>query len=184
MKKIIFISENETEPATVVNKSEEKTRANAKQRILDNPSNEENKHICYVISNTGRVAFGPVEEVREIFKLNGHIYDSAIRDNKKDPPPGLPVLTKSLSALSVSKGNSASSNSVNSAGNKISKGRPPVGVGAGGRSAALSKMALLGEEWPEEEDLPSALPISSSLGAGSLVWCLILKDKIDEFWYL
>ena len=43
-----------------------------------------------------------------------------------------------------------------------------VGVGTGGRAAAMAKMAALGEDWPEEEELPGMqLPMTQSLVGAS-----------------
>ncbi|RYH19553.1 hypothetical protein EON65_25910 [archaeon] len=41
-------------------------------------------------------------------------------------------------------------------------------VGQSGKQAAMARLAALGEEWPEEEDLPGmSLPVSSSTSAGA-----------------
>lgn len=135
------------------------------------------KHIKYAISNTGRLAYGTVEDVREIYKL----HSSASNNKEKPTGPQNPaiVLSTNLSNLSVSTknaklpvqqvgfgGRAPSNLSSATNGGKL----PPqqVGVGVSGRVAAMSRMAAFGEEWAEEEDLPMAGPTSHLLSGGGV----------------
>lgn len=52
--------------------------------------------------------------------------------------------------------------SSSSAGNSNGGAKQQLGVGVGGRAAAMARMAVLGEEWPEEEELPGAFTMASS----------------------
>lgn len=136
------------------------------------------KHIKYAISNTGRLAYGTVEDVREIYKL--HAANSSASKKEKPTGPHNPaiVLSKNLSNLSVSTknaklpaqqvgvgGRAASNLSSATNGGKLPQ---QVGVGVNGRVAAMSRMAAFGEEWAEEEDLPMAGPTSHLLNGGGV----------------
>lgn len=134
------------------------------------------KHIKYAITNTGRFAFGTVEEVREIYKLHAAKLEppAEVANNLKNVPniskAKAPVsqhpsagLSKNMSTLSVSTNNASATKQL-------------VGVGVSGRAAAMSRMAALGEEWAEEEDLPMAGPASHLLSGSGGVNKAVTKE--------
>ena len=134
------------------------------------------KHIKYAITNTGRFAFGTVEEVREIYKLHAAKLEppAEVANNLKNVPniskAKAPVsqhptagLSKNMSSLSVSTNNATATKQL-------------VGVGVSGRAAAMSRMAALGEEWAEEEDLPMAGPASQLLSGSGGVNKAVTKE--------
>lgn len=51
-------------------------------------------------------------------------------------------------------------------------------MGVSGKAAAMNKMALLGEEWPEEEDLPCSSSKSSVLGPGLMSYNATSINKL------
>ena len=168
-KKVVFISESgvkfdEFTSKSATNNYFQATNPRDVNKDSQRRLQSSKKHIKYAISNTGRLAYGTIEEVREIYKL--HDENISASNKAKSPGPHNPatVLSKNMSNLSVS---------TNSA--KL----PPqqVGVGVSGRAAAMSRMKALGEEWAEEEDLPIAGPASHLLsGSGGGVSKAVTKE--------
>lgn len=80
--------------------------------------------------------------------------------------------------LGVFSKGSSSSGAVSSA----SKSQQQLGVGVGGRAAAMARMAVLGEEWPEEEELPGAFSSVSSnvTTSGSAATAGVSKEVSKE----
>lgn len=107
----------------------------------------------------GRVAYGSVEEIRPIFKLtrSKDLENEKARDKQNDNNRNL-----SLSASSSSKKVTSSLHSMVSLN---AKDDFLVESLKDGKAAAMMKMQLLGEEWPEEEELPTTW--EAGLGGGA-----------------
>lgn len=124
----------------------------------------------YAIDDSGRIAYGPTEDcVRMIYRTRSNT--KKIINTKTPKTSETPeTVSSKLSKLSL-KNNAvpakkhvlgmpppapSSSNSKQVAPQRtkpLIRG-PQLGVGVGGRAAAMAKMSVLQEEWPEEEELP------------------------------
>lgn len=106
----------------------------------------------------GRVAYGTVEEIRPIFKL----YRSKELENEK-------AREKSSANGVFPQGSSSSNKKVTASAHSMvsinAKDDFLVESLKDGKAAAMMKMQLLGEEWAEEEDLPTTW--EAGLGGGA-----------------
>jgi hypothetical protein len=106
----------------------------------------------------GRVAYGTVEEIRPIFKLNR----SKELENEKAREKSSANGVFSQSSSNSNKKVTASAHSMVSIN---AKDDFLVESLKDGKAAAMMKMQLLGEEWPEEEELPTTW--EAGLGGGA-----------------
>ena len=106
----------------------------------------------------GRVAYGSVEEMRPIFKLNRSkdLENEKAREKQMD---------SNIFSHTASSSNKKVTSSIHSMVNINAKDDFLVESLKNGKSAAMMKMQLLGEEWPKEEELPTTW--EAGLGGGA-----------------
>jgi DNA polymerase III alpha subunit (gram-positive type) len=142
------------------------TQEELESKKKQNTSNVEPK----IISSTHKSSHNPPHSHSQ---TQAHSTDSKAKASTK-PVSGLPSFQKTAS--------NANNNpyGLNPKGPPLmtrGSGAPVVGVGqTTGKALAMAKMAALGEEWPEEEDLPGFAPTSQSLSSAGLP----SKDAMKE----
>eukprot|EP01031_Cornospumella_fuschlensis_P026825 gene26825-32412_t len=96
----------------------------------------------------------------------------ATKQNNKRPLPQSNAATKSSAAPNAP--NKVPSKA-HPGGTRPANNAPNLVVGQSGKQAAMSRLAALGELWPEEEDLPGmSMPVSTSTTPGAYA-----KDAYD-----
>ena len=106
----------------------------------------------------GRVAYGSVEEIRPIFKLSRSkdLENEKAREKQND---------NGIFSQSASSSSKKVTSSIHSMVSLNAKDDFLVESLKDGKAAAMMKMQLLGEEWPEEEELPTTW--EAGLGGGA-----------------
>ena len=137
----------------------------------------------YELVGGGRVAFGPEEQIRFIFRLGRNKAIEIEKDQErrrelkelngdneshKERIPGDSLLMKMASKRG--KNHSTSFDNFTTGGmNEEQKKELLENSLKDGKTAAMNKMALYGEEWAEEENLPESSENGSGMGADTVL---------------
>eukprot|EP01038_Epipyxis_sp_PR26KG_P014406 gene14406-19337_t len=150
-----------TEPATITHTLENETLLIQLDSTAENRNENQLSDKTQIISSDGKIDQLNKNENNDkklpSNSMSTTFNDDSSRNKVKSINNDKPFTPLSYGTHKIKVGNVASNNSAN-------KGKSfGLGVGVGGRSAALAKMAALGQDWPEEEDLPSLMKSESSL---------------------
>ena len=164
-------------------KKNEKIKVNKKSNILNCRSRllEETKSLKYELLGGGRVAYGLEEDIRLIFHINRNksIENKKIQDRKKEIKDfndnnnnlneridGDDLLMKIMSKEKNKNTKNINNSSINQIEiNEETKTEILLDSLKDNKRAAMKKMLLYGEEWPEEEDLPTSWEAGNGGGA-------------------